>query len=260
MNLRNTNEQKRAFSLVFLIIAVLLGCFTTAELIQIAGGAVNDPEIPDETLAQLIPDDEKVQQYLNKYQAKAEELISNNRFVPPPSGPEPPGDCTAIFGDEARIGERWVSVGDRVGEAEVIEIAPTRVTLELDGRRITRSPVLVVENSRQDSRNSRSFTRGREAQGGNQGRGGRGPDRTNRASSEFSPRVYRFDGSSGRSFDLSEASWQDATIDISFDGAEFRTIETDFGSISIGTIGGPGDGPVRGSFNVIRATPDAIRR
>jgi len=259
LNLRNTKDRKTAFSLVFFVLAVLLTGLTTAELIKIASGATSDQTISKEALAQLTPDDEKVQHYLNQYQATAEELMGNNSFVPPPSGPESPGDCTAIFGDEARIGDRWVSVGDRVGEAEVIEIGPTRVTLMLEDRRITRSPVLVVENTRNAGRNNRGSAQNRAPMGRNRGGRGTRGNQSGRGSSDSNPRVYSFDGSTSRSFNLSGDMWQDVNVEF-MDDMEVRTLETDFGTVSIGTMGGSGDGPVQGTFNVIRATPEVIRR
>lgn len=259
MNLRNTNEQKRVFSLVLFILAVLLVGLTSAELIKIYNLSSADAEMSPEALAQLIPEDEKVQQYLSKYQETAEELIGNNSFVPPPAGLEPPGDCTAIFGDEARIGDRWVSIGDRVGAAEVIEIGPTQVTLMLDDRRITRSPVLVAENNQRNSRDSsrdrESFSRNR----GGRGRGSRG-ERPGLVSLESTPRIYGFDGEAEISFDLSEDIWEKSVIlEHMSDGMKVQTFDTGFGEISVGMFGGSGDG-APGGFNVIRAAPDVIRR
>ncbi len=259
MNLPNTKDQKKVFSLVFIVFAVLLAGLTSAELFSFAGLSSTDSEISPEVLAQLTPDDEKVQEYLSQYQAKAEDLIGKNSFVPPPSGPEAPGDCTAIFGDEARIGDRWVSVGDRIGEAKVIEIGPTRVTLMLEDRRITRSPVLVAESNSRDRRGS---SWGRESSGRDRGRGGRG-SRGDRPSpmtvySDFSADSFELPVS--RSFDLGDDMWQDATVEFYSDGAEMRTIETSFGTVSIGSFSGSGDGPTEGTFNIIRATPEVIKR
>jgi len=68
-----------------------------------------------------------------------------------------------------------------------------------------------------------------------------------------------FEAPAFRSFDLGEGMWQDATIEFMGD-MEVRTLETDFGTVSIGTTGGSGDGPVERTVNVIRATPEVIRR
>ncbi|MFC1783803.1 hypothetical protein ACFL02_09510 [Planctomycetota bacterium] len=94
---------------------------------------------------------------LEQYQEAADKLARQNRFIPPPkpkteTKAEPPGNCSAIFGDEALVGGKWVKVGDKVSEAVVLAVEPTRVTLRWEGRRITRAPVLVTNN--------RSITRG----------------------------------------------------------------------------------------------------
>ena len=156
MNWQNEKDRKAVFSLGFVALTVLLIGFTAAQVISMTRGTSQGPLLTRETLNQ-ITNGSNTRQYLEEYQAAARELTRKNMFVPPPEGPAEPGECTAIFGDEARIGDRWYKAGDRLGEAEVVAIGPTSVTLLWDGRRITRTPVLRLEdNSRRSSRSNSS--------------------------------------------------------------------------------------------------------
>jgi len=158
MNGQYKFSSKSLFSLVLLLLAMVLAGMTTAELLQIAGGNDQDSLISAEALDQLRTDTKTTQQYLGQYQKAADQLARNNSFVPLAQA-EPPGDCTAILGDEACFGDRWVRAGDTLGAAKVLEIGPTVVTLQWEGRRITRSPVLVADNSRESSSRNRSTDR-----------------------------------------------------------------------------------------------------
>jgi len=154
MTCQSQNSNK-LMSLVLLILAVVFTGLTTAELILITGDNNQGSQITADMLDQLKPDQETTQLYLAQYRQAAEQLARNNSFVPTAQA-EPPKDCTAILGDEACFGDRWVKAGDTLGEAKVLEIGPTAVTLQWGGKRITRSPVLVAANTEKSSSRNRS--------------------------------------------------------------------------------------------------------
>ena len=179
MNLKNGQDRKSFFSVVLLALAIVLLGGTAMLLVKIAGANYEDTALTEEALAQIRPDAEKTQEYLQAYKKAATDLTAQNMFVPLSDESEPPGDCTAIFGDEARIGNRWYKAGDRVGDARIESIEPTLVTLLLNDERITRKPVLVAESNSRNSRNQSQNTRGNRGGRGQQGnaRGGRGGNR-----------------------------------------------------------------------------------
>ena len=147
-----------------LFFAVIMTGLTVAQVVQITNadnhGVGEGLGKNREILDQLTPDKEPAERSLAQYRQAADKLSRQNKFVPPPSGPEPPGDCSAIFGDEARFGDRWIKVNDTIGEARVLEIGPTAVTLLFDGKKITRRPSLVAENSDRNSSRGRGGGRG----------------------------------------------------------------------------------------------------
>ncbi|MFC1783969.1 RHS repeat domain-containing protein [Planctomycetota bacterium] len=155
MKNRQSKYSSKLFLPVFLILALVLTGLSAAGWIKLTGGNRRGSLITAETLDQIRPDAKTTQQYLGQYRRAADQLARNNSFVPP-TEPKPPGDCTAIFGDEAFIGGRWVKAGDTLGDAKVLDVGPTAVTLQWEGKRITRSPVLVATNTSKSSSRNRS--------------------------------------------------------------------------------------------------------
>ena len=175
MNLKNEKDRKNLYSVVLLALAAMLMGFTAFAVAQIAQADSENNALTEEDLKQIRPDQEKTQEYLQAYQKAATELTAHNMFVPPQDDTEPEADCTAIFGDEARIDNRWVKIGDRVGSAEVVAMGPTSVTLLWQDREIMRSPILRMEsnsNNRSSSNQRAQNTQINRAQM----RGGRGAD------------------------------------------------------------------------------------
>jgi hypothetical protein len=196
MNLKNENDRNSFFSVLMLVVALVLLGGTAILVAKMASTDSNDLAWTDEVLAQIKPDAEKTQEYLQKYKQAATDLTEQNMFVPKLDETVQPGDCTAIFGDEARIGDRWYRIGDQIGDARIESIEPTVVTLLLNDRKITRKPVLVAENNSRNSRNRSQNTRSN--QGGRGNRGGRGGDRgaqsanIERARAQIAERVQVF--------------------------------------------------------------------
>jgi len=143
LHLKNKSE---FFSLVLLILALLFTGLTAAELMLIAGGNNRNLPITAQMQDQIRNDKQASQRYLEQYQQAAEQLARNNNFILPVQA-EPPGDCTAIFGDEAYFGDRWIRAGDILGDAQVLDVGPTAVTLQWQGQRITRSPGVILAES-----------------------------------------------------------------------------------------------------------------
>ena len=156
MNLRNRDDRNSLFSLFFIAVAVALAILTAAEALEIFQSSDESSRLRQVTLDQIRPDEQTVKNYLRQYRQAAEELSRQNMFVPPPLGPEPPGDCTAILGQAARIGDRWVQVGDRVSDAEVVAVEPTQVVLLWQDEEISRSPKLSETSTNRRSSSSSS--------------------------------------------------------------------------------------------------------
>jgi hypothetical protein len=128
----------------------------------------------------------------NKYKALADELKKNNLFAPPPPKQHPVKEVVGIFGNEVIIRDKLYKVGDKVGDAKIVAIEPTQVTIEWDGKKKFFAPLEAKGSSQPGgSRGSRSTASSGRPGGGraemvtiqSEGRpmvrpeGGRGPGR-----------------------------------------------------------------------------------
>ena len=85
------------------------------------------------------PDD--VKKLLAETKARADEIKKNNLFVPGLGKQNPVTEVIGILGREALIGDKWYKVGDRVGDARIVAIEPTKVKVAWDGKEQEFSPI-----------------------------------------------------------------------------------------------------------------------
>ncbi|NQT02183.1 MAG: hypothetical protein HQ580_09180, partial [Planctomycetes bacterium] len=79
--------------------------------------------------------------YFTRYKVLADALKKNNLFAPPPPKQHPVKEVTGIFGDEVIINNKLYKVGDKIGDATIVSIEATQVTIEWDGKKKTFSPM-----------------------------------------------------------------------------------------------------------------------
>jgi uncharacterized membrane protein YgcG len=71
--------------------------------------------------------------YLEETRTLAADLKKKNLFVPPPPKKHPVQAVNGIFGNEILVGDKFYKVGDKIGDAEILEIQPTQVKIAWDG-------------------------------------------------------------------------------------------------------------------------------
>ena len=111
--------------------------------------------------------------------ASADELKKKNLFIKTPPRQHPVREVVGILGDEALINGKWCKVGDRVGDAKIVAIEPTKVKIAWDGQEKDFSPIGSVGGGQ-----------GSEGPGSPRPRGGsegRGPVVTSNANNGPSP-------------------------------------------------------------------------
>lgn len=70
-----------------------------------------------------------------KEPSKYEALITRSPFGKKPEKKKPPLALTAIMGDSALINGKWLGVGEKINDSEVVEIHGNKVVVEKDGKR-----------------------------------------------------------------------------------------------------------------------------
>jgi hypothetical protein len=130
------------------LISIVLVCFSAVFAVSILvkiGSYFTAPakaaKIVYAAVEQNTNDEKDIDKYLAKYKERADELKKKNLFAPPAPKQHPVREVAGIFGDEVIIGDKLYKIGDRVGDAKIILIEPTAVTIEWDGKKQTFSPM-----------------------------------------------------------------------------------------------------------------------
>ncbi|MHC4645101.1 MAG: hypothetical protein ACYTBJ_06350 [Planctomycetota bacterium] len=148
-------ENTKRFSVVLLAVSLLLGAGIAARAAYLLVDSARAEKLVKGALAAGEPDPNDVQKYLAGPKEIAEELKKKNLFAPPPPKPKQPIKEVDIIGDSVVINGKFYKVGDKVKDATILEIAPTYVRFEWQGKEITLSPFdvkLVLEEKKQEEK------------------------------------------------------------------------------------------------------------
>ena len=139
----DTTNKKRMDSVRFALVAVavLLGAWAAARVAAYLSGPARAEDIVARAIAQNAPDANEMKPYLDKTRETAEVLKKKNLFSKEPPKEHPVKQIDGILGAEVLIGEKWYKTGEKIGEAKVLTIEPTRVTIEWDGKKKVFSPL-----------------------------------------------------------------------------------------------------------------------
>ena len=95
-------------------------------------------------IAESTSDTNEVKEYLAKSKAVADELKKKNLFAPPVKKQHPVSVVLGIFGSEALINGNWYKAGDKVGDAKIVSVGPTKVTIEWQGSEKVFAPISAI--------------------------------------------------------------------------------------------------------------------
>jgi len=119
--------------------AVLLGASAFA---KVAGFYVERGRMQGlASLAQAERDPNGLQECLSEAKKVADAIKQKNLFVKEPPKEHPIKQVDGILGDEAFIAGKWYKAGAKVGEAKILEIGPTYVKVEWEGKEQNFAPI-----------------------------------------------------------------------------------------------------------------------
>ncbi len=138
----NTAQKKHMDAIRFglVAVAVLLGAWAAARVIGYYTGPARAEERVTRAMAQNVLDPNQAKPYLDKAREAADALKKKNLFSKEPPKEHPVKQIDAILGSEALIGDKWYKAGDKVRDANIISVEPTRVTVEWQGKEKVFSP------------------------------------------------------------------------------------------------------------------------
>ena len=192
MKLDYLKEKKELVSVVLLGVSAVLAVLILVKVRGFFTAPARAESLIKTAIEQnnTVPND--MDKYFAKYKALANELKKNNLFAPPPPKQHPVKEVWGIFGNEVLIKDKWYKIGATVGEAKIVAIGPTKVTIEWDGKEKTFAPIDAGGSSQPGGPRGSRATAGSGGPGGGSAQmvtirseggpmvrpeGGRGPDR-----------------------------------------------------------------------------------
>lgn len=121
--------------------AVLLASLTCAKVAQCFIEPTRVEGIVAYATARHAPDPNGIRPYLDGTKGIAAAVKENNLFVKATPKQHPVKQVDGILGREVLIGNKWYKAGDKIGEAKVISVESTEVTIEWNGQTKTFAPL-----------------------------------------------------------------------------------------------------------------------
>ena len=163
MKIDYLKEKKELFSVVLLCVSAGLAVLILVKVTGFFTAPAKARNIVKAAIEQNTEDASDIDKYFAKYKMLADALKKNNLFAPPAPKEHPVKEVLGIFGDEVIIRDKLYKVGDKVGDATIVAIEATQVTIEWDGKNKTFSPMDAGGSSPPDRPGgSRTTTRGGE--------------------------------------------------------------------------------------------------
>ena len=172
MKLDNLKEKKELVATAMLVIAVASAFLIAVRVRGFFVTSANAQSAVEQTIDQNKPDPNNLKAQLGKFEKVAADLKKQNLFSPPPPRQNPVKAVAGIMGDEALINGKLYKVGAKVGDAEIVAINPTSVTVEWDGKKKTFNPIDGGSSGSGGSRPGRSTASSRGSSSSGTGRPG----------------------------------------------------------------------------------------
>ncbi|MHC4104509.1 MAG: hypothetical protein ACYSR9_06185, partial [Planctomycetota bacterium] len=141
MKIDYLKDKKEMVSVVLLCASAILAVFILVKVTGFFTASARAEKIVNKAIEQNTEDANDIDKYFAKYKMLADALKKNNLFAPPPPKQHPVKEVLGIFGDEVIIRDKLYKVGDKVGDAKIVAIESTQVTIEWDGKKKTFSPM-----------------------------------------------------------------------------------------------------------------------
>ncbi|MBW7992687.1 MAG: hypothetical protein FVQ84_22085 [Planctomycetes bacterium] len=141
MKIDYLKDKKELVSVVLLCASAGLAVLTLVKVTGFFTASVRAERIVTDAVAQNTEDANDIDKYFAKYKMLADALKKNNLFAPPAPKQHPVKEVLGIFGDEVIIKGKLYKVGAKVGDATIVSIEATQVTIEWDGKKKTFSPI-----------------------------------------------------------------------------------------------------------------------
>jgi hypothetical protein len=134
-------NKKELVPTVLLGVSVLCGILILLKVTGFFVASARAESVVKRAIEQSRTDPNNIEKQLASSAAITDELKKNNLFAPPPAKQHPVKEVSGIFGDQVFIKNKWYNVGDAVGDAKIVAIGPTSVTIAWDGKEKSFLPI-----------------------------------------------------------------------------------------------------------------------
>ena len=134
-------NKKELVPTVLLGFSVLCGILILVKVTSFFMASASAESVVKQAIKQSETDPNNIEKQLASSAAITDELKKNNLFAPPPAKEHPIKEVSGIFGDQVFIKDKWYNVGDTVGDAKIVAIGPTSVTIMWSGKEKTFLPI-----------------------------------------------------------------------------------------------------------------------
>lgn len=126
-------KREKSISTILLCAAGFMALLSANKVIGMVTAAASAESLLQKAVAEYKTEAPAEEKYLQETRTLAADLKNKNLFVPPPPKMHPVQAVNGIFGSEILIGAKFYKVGDKIGDAEVLEIQPTQVKIAWEG-------------------------------------------------------------------------------------------------------------------------------
>ncbi len=132
--------------LILMSIALLLGASAFAKVMAFYAGRGQMQGVAGWNRTE--PDPNALKDCLGEAKKVAEAIKQKNLFIKEPPKEHPIKQVDGILGNEAFIAGKWYKAGEKVGDATIMEIRPTFIKVDWDGKTTNLAPIGAAESSR----------------------------------------------------------------------------------------------------------------
>ncbi len=144
MKLNFIKNKNQKLSVLLFGFSMVFGILIIVKISTLLITSVRAERLMKKAAAQSVYDPNEAKKQFKAYRDFANEIKENNLFVPKKPKQNPAKNITGILGREILINDRWYKVGDKVGDAEILAVEPTRVKVRWKDKEEYFSPLGAV--------------------------------------------------------------------------------------------------------------------
>lgn len=140
MKIEFRKEKTELYTRGLLAVTVLFGVLTVLRIARFSAASTEAHTMAARTDSEELGRTD-MGELLAPTKASADQLKKQNLFAPAPPKRHPVSVVLGILGDEVLINNKWYKAGDKVGDATIVAVEPTKVRIAWDGQERDFAPI-----------------------------------------------------------------------------------------------------------------------